>query len=117
MDRARAAELLAAERQRVEARLRRLDAEFQPGAPEGLADDSDYGDQAADLLDRERDLGRIEELRGELAAIDRAEARLAEGTYGISVVSGEPISDRRLERIPWAERTAKEQRLFERGLL
>jgi DnaK suppressor protein len=117
MDSARAAELLATERARVEGHLRRLDAEFQPDAPEGLADDFDYGDQAADLQDRERDLGRIEELREELAAIERAEKRLAEGTYGISIVSGEPISDRRLEIIPYAERTAEEQRLFERGLL
>jgi len=117
MDPARAAELLAAERARIEGHLRRLDAEFQPDAPEGLADDFDFGDQAVDLLDRERDLGRIEELREELAAIERAEKRLAEGTYGISIVSGEPISDRRLGIIPYAERTAEEQRLFERGLL
>ena len=114
MDRARAAELLAAERQRVEEQLHRLEAEFQPDA---LAGESDYGDQAADLTDRERDLGRIDELREELEAVARAETRLAEGAYGISIASGEPISDHRLERIPWAERTADEQRLFERGLL
>ena len=117
MDPGRAAELLADERARVEGQLRRLDAEFQPDAPEGLADDTDYGDQAADLTDRERDLGRIEELREELAAVERAEKRLAEGTYGLSIVSGEPISDRRLERIPTAERPAEEQRLFEQGRL
>jgi RNA polymerase-binding transcription factor len=117
MDPARAAELLTAERARVEGQLRRLDAEFQPDAPEGLSDDTDYGDQAADLTDRERDIGRIEELRQELAAVERAEKRLAEGTYGLSIVSGEPISDRRLERIPTAERTADEQRLFEQGRL
>ena len=117
MDPARAAELLAAERRRVEDHLRRLGAEFQPDAPEGLADDFDFGDQAADLIDRERDLGRIEELREELAAIERAEKRLADGTYGVSIVSGEPISDRRLEIIPYAERTAEEQRLFEQGRL
>lgn len=117
MDPARSAELLADERRRIEDQLRRLDAEFQRDAPEGLADDFDYGDQAADLIDRERDLGRIEELREELAAVERAERRLAEGRYGVSIVSGEPIPDRRLERIPYAERTAEEQRLFERGLL
>lgn len=117
MDPARAGELLAAERGRIEHALRRLDAEFQPDGPEGLADDSDYGDQAADMNDRERDLTRIEELREELVAVERAEARLADGSYGISVVSGEPISDRRLEAIPYAERTADEQRLFERGQL
>jgi DnaK suppressor protein len=117
VDPGRAAELLAAERSRVEDQLRRLNAEFEPDAPEGLADDTDYGDRAADLTNLERDLGRIEELREELAAVERAEKRLAEGTYGLSIVSGAPISDRRLERIPTAERTAEEQRLFERGLL
>ncbi len=117
MDPARAAELLAAERARIEDQLRRLGAEFARDAPEGLADDTDYGDQAADLTDRERDIGRIEELQQELAAVERAEQRLAEGTYGLSIVSGEPISDRRLERIPAAERTAEEQRLFEQGRL
>jgi DnaK suppressor protein len=117
VDPARAAELLAAERRRIEDHLRRLGAEFKPEAPEGLSDDTDYGDRAADLTDLERDLGRIEELREDLAAVERAEKRLAEGTYGLSIVSGEPISDRRLEMIPTAERTAEEQRLFERGLL
>ena len=118
MDPGRADELLAAERARIEEHLSRLDAEFDPSTREGdLSDDHDYGDRAADLTERERDLGRIEELREELAAIARAEQRLAEGTYGLSIVSGEPISARRLERLPAAERTAEEQRLFERGLL
>ena len=117
MDPARAAELLAAERARIEDQLRRLDGEFQPDAPEGLSDDTDYGDRAADLTNLERDLGRIEELREELAAVERAEKRLADGSYGMSIVSGEPISDRRLERLPAAERTAEEQRLFEQGRL
>ena len=40
----------------------------------------------------------------------RAEARLAAGTYGLSVESGEPIPDERLEAIPTAERTAEEER-------
>lgn len=118
MDEGRAAELLAGERRRIEDHLRRLDAEFNPTTREGdLSDDHDYGDRAADLTERERDLGRIEELRAELAAVERAEVRLTEGTYGISIAGGGPISDRRLEMIPHAERTAEEQRLFERGML
>ena len=62
----------------------------------------------------ERDSGRITELEDELRAIERAEKRLAEGVYGLSVESGEPISDTRLERLPAAERTADEQRNWER---
>jgi DnaK suppressor protein len=49
-------------------------------------------------------------LRDQLAAVERAEARLARGTYGISVESGKPIPDERLEAAPTAERTAEEER-------
>jgi DnaK suppressor protein len=51
----------------------------------------------------------IDRLQQELGAIERAERRIAEGTYGVSVESGEPIPDGRLEAVPWAERTAAEQ--------
>ena len=114
MDTAQAAELLAAERTRIEGQLRRLGAEFAPGAADSLANDSDYGDASYDLQERERDSGRIEELRAELAAVERAERRLEEGSYGLSIESGEPISEARLGRLPTAERTADEQRRFER---
>ena len=47
-------------------------------------------------------------LRDRLAALDRADARLAEGTYGLSVRSGEPIPDERLRANPSAELTVAE---------
>lgn len=53
--------------------------------------------------------------RAELESVERAAQRLAAGTYGISVESGEPIPDERLEVFPTAERTAAEQERFERG--
>jgi DnaK suppressor protein len=56
-----------------------------------------------------------EQLREELEAVERAEQRLQEGTYGLSIESGEPIPAARLEAIPWAERTAEEQDRYERG--
>ncbi len=57
----------------------------------------------------------MEDLRKELTAVERAEARLAEGTYGLSVESGEPIPDGRLEARPTAERTVEEQERYDRG--
>ena len=63
-----------------------------------------------DLYQDELDEGRADDLRDDLAAVERAEARLAAGTYGLSVESGEPIPDERLEAIPTAERTADEER-------
>ncbi len=43
-----------------------------------------------------------------LAAIGRAEQRLAGGTYGRSIASGELIPDERLEADPAAELTVEE---------
>jgi DnaK suppressor protein len=34
---------------------------------------------------------------------------LEDGTYGKSVISGEPIPDGRLEAIPWADRLVEEE--------
>jgi DnaK suppressor protein len=42
--------------------------------------------------------------------VERAEKRLAAGTYGLSIESGLPIPDERLEAMPTAERTVGEER-------
>jgi RNA polymerase-binding transcription factor len=102
----RARELLAAERQRVEQALLRL----RPQDDAEEADEIDPANLAADLYQGELDAGLAENLRTQLAAIDRAEQRLAAGTYGLSVESGQPIPDERLEALPTAELTADEER-------
>jgi DnaK suppressor protein len=105
MDPGRARELLAAERARIEEALARLGHE-DTGEP---ADEQDPANQASDLYQDELDEGLTDDLREELAAVERAEARLAAGTYGLSIESGEPIPDERLEAVPAAERTAAEE--------
>jgi DnaK suppressor protein len=105
MDPDRARELLAAERQRIERALTRLGHE-DTGEP---ADDEDPGNLGSELYQDELDEGRSEDLRRELAAVERAEARLADGTYGLSIESGKPIPDERLEALPTAERTVEEE--------
>jgi DnaK suppressor protein len=106
MDPEHARELLAAERQRIESALGRL-------APQG-GEEPDEGDNpanlATDLLQNELDEGHKDDLLEELAAVERAEARLAAGTYGRSIVSGQPIPDERLETLPAAELTTEEER-------
>jgi DnaK suppressor protein len=111
MDATEARELLARERARIEAALGET-AEPE-GDDEGVRDDQ--GDVAPELLETTIDEALESTLRDELAAIERAEARVAEGTYGLSVQSGEPIPDARLQSVPWAERTAEEQARFESG--
>jgi DnaK suppressor protein len=106
MDAERARELLAAERQRIEQALRRL-AHADDGEP---ADEFDPANAASDLYQDELDAGLADDLRAQLAAVERAEKRLAAGTYGLSIQSGEPIPDERLEAVPTAELTADEER-------
>ena len=107
MDDARARELLATERSQLERALAHR-------AREDDGEDSDPffdpANQAADLYQDELDEGLADDLREQLAALERAEARLAAGTYGLSIESGEPIPDERLEALPTAERTAEEER-------
>jgi DnaK suppressor protein len=105
MDPDRARGLLAAERERIERTLARLGHE-DTGEP---ADEEDPANQASDLYQDELDEGLADDLRAELAAVERAEARLAAGTYGLSIESGTPIPDERLEAMPTAERTAQEE--------
>ncbi len=110
MDTEHARELVGRERRRVEEALVRL----RPEADEELSHlDQHPGDQGTEVFEAERDEGLIERLQEELSAIERAEKRLEEGTYGVSVESGEPIPDPRLEAIPWAERTAPEQQRYD----
>lgn len=112
MDPERAQSLLARERDRIERTLRGLERE----SDEELSHlDQHPGDEGTEVFEEERDEGLSQRLREELDAIARAERRLADGTYGRSVESGEPIPDGRLEAVPWAERTADEQERYERG--
>src|SRR6476469_3264815 len=107
MDSERARELLERERARIEQGLAAV------GAPLEGTDRIEPGDRdSEDLYQDEFDAGRREDLRKELAAVERAEARLAAGTYGLSVESGEPIPDARLEVLPTAERTVAEEERY-----
>jgi DnaK suppressor protein len=106
MDPDRARELLAQERARIE------EATAALGRDGPLESDTrvEPGDlDSEDLYQDEFNATRAEDLRRELDAVERAEARLAEGTYGLSVESGEPIPDARLEARPTAERTIEEE--------
>ncbi len=109
MDDTRAGELLRAERDRVEGLLRDLTTARDEEHDTVVAETGDIADPAEPLTDVEGDDAVSEGLRARLAAIDRAEARLAAGSYGRSVRSGAPIPDDRLEADPAAELTVAEQ--------
>ena len=112
MDEERARGLLKQERERIEQALANLGVD-NPG---GLTpQDESEDDGSEDLYQAEFDAGLAADLADQLGALERAEARLAAGTYGLSVESGEPIPDDHLEALPAAERTLDEQKNSDRG--
>jgi DnaK suppressor protein len=109
VDPERAAELLRTERARIERAI--ITREPQDDGED--SDDEDPGNLASNLWQAEFDEGLRGDLETQLAAVQRAEERLAAGTYGLSVESGEPIPDERLEIFPTAELTVEEERARE----
>jgi DnaK suppressor protein len=107
MDPEHARTLLADERRRLETLLGEANAD---GADDRAATDhpGDMGDGAQPLSAEADEDTVTESLRDRLATIERAEGRLAAGTYGVSVRSGAPIPDERLEADPAAELTVEE---------
>jgi DnaK suppressor protein len=89
-----------------------------PSAIAGGTDDGEIaGFQEPSNLASELNLDKLDEalaadLHERLEALERAEKRLATGTYGLSIESGEPIPDERLEAFPTAERTVEEERVL-----
>jgi DnaK suppressor protein len=108
MDPDEARRLVRDERERVQRLLR---AEVEAGQEDRDAaneDEGDLEDPARAMEDELVDDAIAESLRDRLAAIERAEQRLTDGTYGRSVRSGKLIPDERLRADPAAELTVEE---------
>ena len=108
MDEEQARRRLRAERTEVE---RLLAESTAAGRDDRETEDEkgvEFDDPAQSLSAEGEDDAIAESLRDRLAAIGRAEQRLANGTYGRSVRSGLPIPDARLEADPAAELTVQE---------
>jgi DnaK suppressor protein len=109
MEYVKAKELLDAERRHIEQLLAQMDA---AGADDRTAadQDGDMYDSAEPLTTEGTDESIRTQLQERLEAIDRATQRLEDGSYGVSVRSGLPIPDDRLEADPTAELTVEEAR-------
>jgi DnaK suppressor protein len=107
MDEAVARERLLTERSEV---IQLLHNTLTAGREDRTAgqDTGDMADSAQPLTALGMDEAIADGMRDRVAAIDRALKRLDEGTYGTSIVSGEPIPDERLEADPAAELTVQE---------
>jgi DnaK suppressor protein len=107
MEEDRARLLLESERERVESLIANLSVERRDDRV--AADETtDRSDGAQPLTAEDTDDQIAAGLKARLMAIERAEQRLAAGTYGRSVRSGAPIPDERLEADPTADLTVEE---------
>jgi len=104
MDPERASNILAEERNRIQ---RLLERRVHSDSRETSEDDS--AALGTDLYQDEFDEGLADDLREDLAAVERAEARLAAGTYGLSVERGDPIPHDADAALPTAERPAEQE--------
>ena len=113
MNERRARELVARERTRVEALLAEQVGEIRADGSLQRQQTGEYEDAASALDSESVSVALAADLREQLAAVERAEERIARGTYGRSVDSGLSIPDERLEAQPLAEGTIEEQRRHE----
>jgi DnaK suppressor protein len=95
---------LEAERERLLGMVATEEENTSASAPEDplTADVQDYGEQGFDLTQEDIELALEDNDRRQLAQVEKALRRMAEGTYGLSEVSGKPIPLERLEVLPWA---------------
>ncbi|HWW54055.1 MAG TPA: hypothetical protein VNY84_09805 [Acidimicrobiales bacterium] len=107
MDDERARALLQAERAKLEQLLGEADSAGRSDRA-SVDEPGGFSDPAQPLTAEATDDAIAAGLRERLAALDRAEQRLAEGTFGRSIRSGDPIPDERLEANPAAELTVAE---------
>ena len=99
--------VLAAKRDELTAQLTKLAA---PPTEQGgsISFGKRVGEGTAMAVDRLSAVAVHDKLQGTLADVDRARAKLAEGSYGRCEVCGEPIAEGRLEVLPWAVRCVRD---------
>ena len=117
MDDLLARKLVSRERTRVETLLAEQKGEIRADGSLQRQQTGEYADIGSSLDSELVSVALAADLSNQLAAVGRAEVRIARGTYGRSVESGLPIPDERLVLEPLAERTVEEQRLYEAALL
>ena len=105
--------------------LLRLRASLVAAAAAAESDEADVKGERAGAMEHEEDAQELDALERDgnlvvrdverLERVDRALQKIAEGTYGLSDSSGEPIPRERLEAVPEALYTLREEKVRERG--
>ncbi len=106
-------EMLLEERARYTRQADRLASEaaalVEDLEPGDVQFDEESGEGDTIVVERERDLAMSAQAMAAVNDIDAALARIEGGTYGLSIVSGQPIPKERLRAIPWAAERVEEK--------
>ncbi|MCA1726598.1 MAG: TraR/DksA family transcriptional regulator [Actinobacteria bacterium] len=113
-------------RKRLEAERDQLNAQFadieestfgsnQSEMSGEVAFDEDFADAGTATFERERDLSLTNNIRDLVEKVEKALARLDEGTFGFCTHCGKPIEKARLKALPYASLCIKDQTAEERA--
>jgi len=99
-----AREALTAERTTIVHQLHELGAD-ESGNLTGAVDFGDaFADAGAATAERTETIGIVANLKKRLDEVDRAMAKIADGTFGVCIVCGKDIGDARMEFRPTSVR-------------
>ena len=103
---------LEAERAELRAQLQTIEEQSFANSQSDISGEVSFDEENADAgtftFERERDLSIENNVRDLLGKIDRAMARLDEGTYGICSRCGKPIEKARLKALPYVDLCIKD---------
>lgn len=108
-------ELLIAKRHEIVGDLGAMEQEALRSLDGGTHMPIHMADVGTDTYDQDFMLGLAEAERKQLTEIDDALMRIQQNTYGVCVMTGNPIPDARLEAKPWAKYTIEAARQIEGG--
>ena len=76
--------------------------------------DEEYADAGTATFERERDLSLVNNVVDLMERIDKALAKIEDGTYGLCERCGKPIEKLRLKALPYANLCIKDKQAEER---
>ena len=120
MDNDKATKLLNDERARLEDLRSRFDNVGDDAQEDSLSElstvDQHPADVGSETFERTKELSLQEDIAGRLDDIERALAKVSDGSYGRCEVCGEAIPEERLEALPAARYCLEHQAQAERGV-
>jgi DnaK suppressor protein len=74
----------------------------------------EFEETAVDFLETQQEQSILVNEQALLTEVEAALKRIENGTYGLCVVCGQPIPEKRLEAIPWASLCVKDEEELEK---